>query len=291
MLFLNSSIFKILKKIIQVLLIIVLVMPTSSTYAQSGIKDQNTSSTKDNRISSKTISGLVTSVDLPLINANIIVKNTDRGTKTNDKGFYTINATKGERLEFTYVGMKPVEIIIEDITKVLNIEMTPIVNNLKEVTVKGKRIRKDDLGPMNKPHTLTTSFGDINTEKAGYSIHYIKGEDLNIGAISIVDALLGRISNFRVGQDKDGNTGIILRSTNSINLNNFAIWDVDGLIYKYPPPIDLINVKDVYVIKSLAGTVKYGSAGAGGVIVVRTKVASFDAVEAALKKDDFTNKE
>jgi len=108
----------------------------------------------------KEISGSVSSLGILLKDVNIVVENTNRGTKTNTKGLYVIEAKEGEVLKFTFVGMKPLEIIIEDITEVLNIEMNTIVNNLKEVTINNKRKRKDKSGLMGRPDVLTTTFGN-----------------------------------------------------------------------------------------------------------------------------------
>lgn len=229
----------------------------------------------------KEISGSVSSLGILLKDVNIVVENTNRGTKTNTKGLYVIEAKEGEVLKFTFVGMKPLEIIIEDITEVLNIEMNAIVNNLKEVTINNKRKRKDKSGLMGRPDVLTTTFGNINTEKVGYSINYINGANLNLAAIDIWTAIKYKIPKLSRGI--------------SFSLNTKPIWDIDGIIYetingRTLPPIDLADVKDVYVIRSLAGTVRYGAAGANGVIVVRTKSSTFDDKPIALKIKSYSNK-
>jgi tetratricopeptide (TPR) repeat protein len=261
---------------IGVLIIAYLAIPFC-VYSYSPLHTQNKLLTTKQTDSLKEISGYVTSFGVSLKDVNITVKNTNRGTKTDDKGFYSINAKEGEIVKFTYVGMKPLEIIVEDVTNILNIEMTPIVNKLKEVTIKGKRKRKDDIGPMGKPNIITTAFGDIDTERAGYPINYFKGEDLNPGALGIWDAIRYKMPK--------------LRGNNSISLNNSPIWDVDGFVFNSPPYIDIANVKDVAVLRSLTATVKYGYRGAGGVIIVRTISGTFSDIEADLKKDNFTNKE
>ncbi|MCF6167121.1 tetratricopeptide repeat protein [Lutibacter sp.] len=229
----------------------------------------------------KEISGTVSSLGILLRDVNVVVKNTNRGTKTNNKGFYVIKAKEGEVLKFTFVGMIPLEIIIEDITAVLNIEMNAIVNKLKEVTVNNKRNRKDKSGLMGRPDVLTTTFGNINTEKVGYSINYINGANLNLTAMDLWTAIRYKIPKLSRGT--------------SFSLNTKPIWDIDGVIYetingRTLPPIDLANVKDVYVIRSLAGTVKYGAAGANGVIVVRTKSSTFDNKPIATKTKLYSNK-
>jgi len=51
-----------------------------------------------------------------------------------------------------------------------------------------------------------------------------------------------------------------------------VLWDIDGIIYSNPPILNINQVKYVEVLKGLAATNKYGSEGAGGVIIVKTNV-------------------
>ena len=67
---------------------------------------------------SKEISGFITSLKSPLAGVNIIVKNETKGTKTNNKGYYSISVKKGEIITFSYVGMKTILVVVEDVTKV-----------------------------------------------------------------------------------------------------------------------------------------------------------------------------
>ncbi len=221
----------------------------------------------------KEISGFVTTKNSPLKNTNIVVKNTNLGTKTNDKGYYSISVKKGDILSFSYVGMKTINIVIEDVTSILNIKMIVTKNMLNEVTITGKN--NLDFGPTQKPKKFATGRGSIDTRKVGYGISFIEGKDLNPAAITIGQALVGRVGGFRLGTDRFGNEYAYLRSNISINLPTNAIWDVDGIVYQTAPPINLDEIIDVGIIRSLAGANAYGSEGRGGVIVIRTKTANY----------------
>ena len=52
-----------------------------------------------------------------------------------------------------------------------------------------------------------------------------------------------------------------------------------------PTYLDLSQIEAVYALKSLAATNKYGTLGAGGVIVIRTKYGSFNAAEKKKQED------
>ncbi len=221
----------------------------------------------------KEISGFVKTKNSPLKNVNIVVKNTNLGTKTNDKGYYSISVKKGDILSFSYVGMKTINIVIEDVTSILNIKMKVTKNMLNEVTITGKN--NLDFGPTQKPNKFATGKGSIDTRKVGYGISFIDGKDLNPAAITIGQALVGRVGGYRLGTDRFGDEYAYLRSNISINLPTNAIWDVDGIVYQTAPQINLDQIIDIGIIRSLAGATAYGSAGRGGVIIIRTKAANY----------------
>ncbi len=263
-------------KTINIFLVYFLLIFVSDTYAQPEVL--------------KDINGKITSSNVPLAEVNIIIIGQNRGVKTNVKGLYHIKAKVGDQIQYSHVSFKTITIIVEDITKVLNIKMKSQGNMLNEVQLKFSKGQSGIVGKTKvKPKKLKSGFGIIDTEKVGYSIGYANGNDLNLAASNIGTALKGKTSNYKV----DDSGKVILRGTNSLNLNNYALWEVDGIVYGYsPPPIDVVGVKEVYVLQSLAGTVKYGSAGAGGVIIVRTKHASFNSVKEKKKTaTQYTNKE
>ena len=94
-----------------------------------------------------------------------------------------------------------------------------------------------------------------------------------IASQSLVDALSNRIPGARKITDKYGNSNIALRGRKSFKTSgNQVLWEIDGIIYPNPPTLHVNQVKFVDVLKGLAATNKYGSEGAGGVIIVKTNV-------------------
>ena len=213
------------------------------------------------------VTGYVTSFGTPVINAKVAVLGTDLMTATDNKGYYTIEVIPRQELQFSYVGLETVTIIVEDVTRTLNVKMLPEVNDLDEVTVKEK-IKKiepfsDELGEDAKPKWIPTSMGPILTQNGATS--YVKGEDLNPGAPNLALALDGHI---------------IMRKYISILAPQDILWDIDGVLFdstggKLPPLPPVSEVYDVMVLRSLTLTNRYGSRGRSGVIVVRTKGAYF----------------
>ena len=94
-----------------------------------------------------------------------------------------------------------------------------------------------------------------------------------VSSQTLVDALANRIPGARKITDKYGNSNIALRGRQSFKTSgNQVLWEIDGIIYPNPPTLHVNQVKYVEVLKGLAATNKYGSEGAGGVIIVITNV-------------------
>ena len=84
----------------------------------------------------QTITGTVTSSEdgLPVIGASIVVKGTSRGVSTNFDGAYTLSASRGQILVFSYVGMIPREETVGE-SNVINVTLEPSAEQLEEVVV------------------------------------------------------------------------------------------------------------------------------------------------------------
>jgi tetratricopeptide (TPR) repeat protein len=221
---------------------------------------------QENKQSFREITGIVTYQNSPLQGVNVFTENAARGTQTNTKGAYTIKAKPGEVITYSYVGFKPLKILVEDVTRVLNIEMILQSENLDEVVVQAKKDenrsdRKDSYGISNKITDATS-----NT--------YIKGEELGDGYSNIVEALQAQgIPGLQFYIDPANPNNNRIKSAREMSINNSQdfLWDVDGMTYTSPPIfLATAAIKEIRVLKSLSETNRYGSQGAGGVIVITT---------------------
>ncbi len=231
-----------------------------------------------------TISGIVTDYGQPLPRANISIKGTTEGIQTDAKGKYSLTARPRDILVFSYVGMKTVEVVVEDVTKTLNIAMQPQIQELDEVVVEQKKRENQEqmlLDYGKKKTIIRTSFGYIDTENAGYAVNSIDGSELNPSAIDIVTALQAklpgtRIVDFGTGGQTGGlsGKGILIRGGGSANNPRPAIYEVDGTIFESAPDFLIIdNIDRVAVLPGLAAVTRYGNIAGGGVIIINTKGA------------------
>ncbi|MGB5369535.1 MAG: carboxypeptidase-like regulatory domain-containing protein, partial [Flavobacteriaceae bacterium] len=184
------------------------------------------------------ISGIVTEYGQPMPRVNISVKGTSKGVQTDVKGKYTIQARPRDVLVFSYVGMQTVEIIVEDVTKVLNIQMEPKIEALDEVIVEQKIQQNQQqlfIEYGNNKNIIRTSFGYLDTENAGYAVNIIDGKELNPAAIDILSALQTKLPGTRIvdyGSSQTGGgpsgRGLFIRGSGSANNPKPAIFEVDG---------------------------------------------------------------
>ena len=240
----------------------------------------------------KEISGIITYDGAPLSNVNILIKNSEKGTSTNNKGVYKIRAKEGDILQFTHINMKAIEILIEDITTTLNISMKAAKNELDEVIISSKKKNKQTGLYPKKPKKISSGGFTIDTRRTGYSVSYISGEELNLSGISIGRALQGKIASYKLVVDDFGNEYAKLRDTGTILTVKYAIWVVDGQVYNFAPPIPLENIKEVAVLRSFAGVNRFGSEAVGGAIIINTNVGNFDPVKDVYSEENpYTNKE
>ena len=225
----------------------------------------------------KTVTGTVTDESgLPLPGVNIIVKGTTNGVQSDIDGNYSITASVGEVLTFSYLGLKTKEMAIGD-ANTINVVMTEDAAALDEVVI--------------------TAFG-IKKEKrsVGYSVQEVKSEAIvNSGASNVLDALSGKSSGVQITRSSGsagGGSRILIRGATSMVGNNQALIIIDGVRTNNETlnaqgggtagtaqsnrlmDLNSEDIESVSVLKGAAATAVYGTAGSGGVVIITTKKGS-----------------
>jgi TonB-linked SusC/RagA family outer membrane protein len=232
----------------------------------------------------KTVSGTVSDSDgLPLPTATVLIKGTTTGTTTDFDGNYSISASEGQVLQFSFVGYANQEVTV-GASSTVNVTLEAD-NTLEEVVV--------------------TAIGIKREKKAlGYSVTTVGSEDLeNKAEGDIARVLNGKASGVNIAQTSGisgSGTNVIIRGYSSIDGNNQALFIVDGVPFSSDTNatggafvgnngssrfLDLNpdNIESVSVLKGLAAATLYGSQGRNGVILITTKTGS--ASKGALKNE------
>jgi len=226
----------------------------------------------------KTISGNVTDEGgLPLPGVNIVILGTISGTQTDFDGNYTIDASIGQTLEFSYVGYaneaRPVEA-----SNAINLQMRENAEALEEVVVTALGIKREK-------------------QALGYATTEVKGDQVNTAKeTNFMNSLSGKVAGLDIKKSSSlgGSSNIILRGYTSVTGNNQPLFVVDGTPisnsntntagqtsgrggYDYGNAAMDINPEDiesVNVLKGAAASNLYGSRAANGVIIITTKTGT-----------------
>lgn len=254
---------------------------------------------------SKIISGIVSDSRAPMENVQITVDDKDTTLFTDVQGRYTLNALPGNTIRYSFTGMKTVEIVVEDVTRILNIKMIPDIEELDEVVViksKRKSQQELELAYNTNPNLIKTAYGIINPETAAYQIRILSEEYISNVNLCILDVLRNEFpgltvtgdcinggidggldtesSNLIAGKGGEGDVNksdmrVTVRGSNSLFNDQSVIFDVDGQILTEAPLWILpSNMKRVAVLSSFAASTKYGAIASGGVVIINTNSGS-----------------
>ncbi len=209
----------------------------------------------------KTISGNVTDQDgLPLPGANVVVKGTGNGTQTDFDGNYTINASVGQTLVYSFIGQLSQERIIAS-NNFINVQLLEDTQALEEVVVTAQGIKREK-------------------KALGYAVTTIEAGALESKPeTDVAKILTGKVAGVQVntaGGFLGVTPNVIIRSKNSITGNNQPLYIVDGIPIAGDRSFDLDpnNIASTSVLKGLAASTLYGEDGRNGVILITTKTGS-----------------
>ncbi|MEZ4885789.1 MAG: SusC/RagA family TonB-linked outer membrane protein [Chitinophagales bacterium] len=230
----------------------------------------------------KTITGTITDGDTgeTLPTANVVVKGTTTGTVTDFDGKYTLKASVGDVLVFSFVGYGAEEVTV-GASNVIDVELSA-GQDLSEVVVIG--------------------YGTVKKEDATGSVLAISSDDFNKGVNTSPEQLIqGRAAGVQV-TSSSGEPGagvdIRIRGASSVRAGNDPLVVLDGVPLggsdvsagsdvgagrsSARNPLNFINPNDIEsisILKDASATAIYGSRGANGVILITTKKGSRGAPE------------
>lgn len=187
-------------------------------------------------LGSRVISGIVSDATGPIPFANVVIKGTVRGTQTNYKGFYSIEAAQGEKLEFSFIGYE---------NQILTVGAGTIVN----ATLNNSDVMLSEV--------IVT--GALSREVSDNQIYNSAG----------VELLRGRVSGVNSSQQ------IVLRGNRAPTTGAEALIVIDNKIsdaatlQTMSPEL----IADINVLKGAQGAALYGYEGSNGVIIITTTSA------------------
>lgn len=214
---------------------------------------------------STTINGVVTDDKKQLLpNVSVLIKGTNNGTVTDNNGKFTINASKGDVLEFSSVGYKVTTYTVGDATE-LDIVLIPEVENLVSVVVVGYGTqRKRDLTGA----VSVVNMNDLKKQPSASPIEALQGKATGVQIIN--DGAPGATPQIRI------------RGFSTIN-NNDPLYIIDGMPYE--GKLSWLNSNDIesmQVLKDASAASIYGARANNGVVIITTKKGTKGAPKVSL---------
>jgi len=253
---LNVKLNQIINSMNKLLLLLVVIGFSISTYAQKTVTGQ----VKDNE----------TNEVLPGVNVN--VKNSTKGDASDFDGNYSISGVDDDAiLVFSYVGYKTLEIAARN-QSVINVTLIVDAQLMEEVVVTALDIQRDKAS-------------------LGYSVKQLEPVEFDVAQENnVINSLTGKVAGLQITQGNtgvDGSSRVLLRGVSTIEGSNRPLVVVDGIPAfsgggggsqwggnDRGDALSDINPDDVATITVLKGAgaaAAYGSLGMHGVILITTK--------------------
>ena len=235
-----------------------------------------TFSTQLSHAQNRSINGTITDSDgIPLIGVTVVVEGTTRGVVSDFDGNYSINASTGEVLRFSFVGMETKLVTVEN-SDTINVTLIEDIEDLDTVVI--------------------TGYQNVRRELFTGASQTIKAEEIKLdGVADISRALEGRAAGVSV-QNVTGTFGaaprITIRGSSSILGDTKPIWIIDGVIQEEIVNLSVsdlvsgdpntllssavagLNAADIQsfeILRDASATALYGARALNGVVVITTK--------------------
>lgn len=220
-----------------------------------------------------TVTGtVIDQAGLPIPGVNVNVKGSTSGTQTDIDGNFKIPAKQGDKLVFTFLGMKTQEV---SASAKMKVKMTDSSVELEGVVVTALGIKKEK-------------------KSLGYSSQKVDGSVVNsVPTTNFLNNLSGKVAGLEIRNNANfgGSTNIVMRGPKSITGNNQVLIVIDGVpinnsnlnkadainsrdgfdFGNSASDIDPNNIESINVLKGAAATALYGSDASNGALIITTK--------------------
>ncbi len=188
---------------------------------------------------------------LPIEGVTIVLKNTRIGTISDNKGEFTISASKGAELILSNIGYETKTIIVEGTS--LSVLMEPSSIELKDLVITALGVKKDK-------------------KYISYATQEVQGEDLTKARDpNPITTLTGKVAGLTVGASAEmlGNPQVLMRGS------PIYLYVVDGVpINSDTWNINGDDIESYTILKGPVASALYGYRGQNGAIIINTKKGS-----------------
>lgn len=204
----------------------------------------------------RTVTGVVTDSNGPVLAATVIVVGTQIGVSTDIDGRFSINVpANAKQLRVSYIGYEDVVVDLTAARTAYDVTFKESAISMEDVVVIGYGVQKRS--------DVTGAVSSVNSAVL---------EAMPVS--SAAEAITGRMAGVTVTTSEGGPDAEIkvrVRGGGSITQDNSPLFIVDGF------PVGSINdiapgdIQSIDVLKDASATAIYGARGANGVVIVTTK--------------------
>lgn len=207
----------------------------------------------ENSFAQNQVRGTVRDEKGPLEGVTVLIKNTNRGVQTNNSGSFTILASQGDTMVFSFAGYAAQEMAVTAST-VYNVLLGIEAKSLEDVVVVGYGTKKKQF--------LTGSVSTVGSE-------VFQSRPITNSLAALQGAVPGTFIQRYSGQPGSEDFNLNVRGPSSKNGAGSPLVLIDGI----EGNLNLLNPSDIESISVLkdAQASIYGARAAGGVFLVTTK--------------------
>jgi TonB-linked SusC/RagA family outer membrane protein len=201
---------------------------------------------------------------------SVRIKGTNSGTATDPKGDFSLTASQGDVLEFTFIGYHDLQVPVTSSVK-YNVSLQSVRTSLTEIVVTGQGLKREK-------------------RSLGYAVATINKEDIGDNT-SPINALAGKVAGLSItsGYAPGASSRITLRGPTSFSGSNQPVFVIDGIPVSNDNfrNADFLNdqvdygnrgndinpndIESITVLKGPAAAALYGSIASNGAILITTK--------------------
>src|SRR5574344_2467591 len=197
-----------------------------------------------------------------LVGVTVLIKGSGTATMTDSKGEYSISASVGETLVFSYLGYKEYEIKVSNKT-VINVELQGDQLMLSEVVVIG--------------------YGTVDKKELTSAVAHISSEDfLSSSGGDPAMLIQGKVAGVSVSNtgaaDPNNTASIQIRGISSRAAGLGPLVVIDGVPGGNMSNLNQNDIASIDILKDGAASAIYGTRGSNGVVLITTKKGQKDGV-------------
>ena len=119
---------------------------------------------------------------------------------------------------------------------------------------------------------VDVGYGTIDKDHLTGSVNTVRGEDEGVEQPRSLADMLHRVPGVQVSQGSSGELRVRIRGNNTFQGGRDPLFVYNGMVIQSLTGINPSSIESISVLKNADATAIYGSRGANGVILIKTKI-------------------